>query len=87
METLQIRVEHALKQDADKLFSSLGLDTSTAVRIFLKAAVEYDGIPFPVGHGYPGGSLRQAIADTRNRRNLYGPYDTAEEAIASMLED
>ena len=87
MATLQIRVDDALKQEADGLFASLGLDTSTAVRIFLTAAVERDCIPFPVGHNLAGGSLRQAIEDSRTLRNLYGPFDTAEEAVAAMLED
>ena len=31
--------------------------------------------------------LLEAIADTRNRRNLHGPYKTAEEAVAAMLSD
>ena len=87
MATLQIRVDDNLKQNADLLFSSLGLDTSTAVRIFLNAAVESDGIPFAVSHSPVKKDLAQAISDTRNRRNLYGPYKTAEEAVASMLED
>ena len=87
MATLQIRLDDALKRDADRLFSSLGLDTATAVRIFLNAAVERDGIPFSVSHGAPSDSLRQAIEDTRQRRNLFGPFDSAEEAVASMLED
>ena len=87
MATLQIRIDDALKQRADHLFSSLGLDTSTAVRIFLNAAVEREGIPFSVAHDGRRFSLQQAIDDTRNRRNLYGPFDTAEEALASMLEE
>ncbi|MBQ9346567.1 MAG: hypothetical protein IJT94_04390 [Oscillibacter sp.] len=32
-------------------------------------------------------SLGQAIEDTRRRENLFGPFDTAEEAVSSMLED
>ena len=32
-------------------------------------------------------SLQEAISDSRTGRNLYGPFDTAEEAVASMLED
>ena len=32
-------------------------------------------------------SLMEAIADSRDRRNLYGPFDSAEDAVASMLED
>lgn len=32
--TIQVRVDDFLKQSADELFNSLGLDTSTAIRIF-----------------------------------------------------
>ena len=38
MATLQLRVDDSLKAKADALFSSLGLDTSTAVRIFLASS-------------------------------------------------
>ena len=50
MATLQIRIDESLKKEADALFASLGLDTTTAVRIFLNAAVENAGIPFSVQH-------------------------------------
>jgi hypothetical protein len=33
----------------------------------------------------PAPGLREAIEDTRLRRNLIGPFKTAEEAVASML--
>ena len=39
MANLQIRLGDDLKAQADALFTSLGFDTSTAVRIFLAAAV------------------------------------------------
>lgn len=87
MTTLQIRVDDTLKQDADALFSSLGLDTTTAVRMFLNAAVEYEGIPFPIQHRTLPPALNKAVLDSRYRRNLHGPFDTAEEAVRSMLEE
>lgn len=87
MTTLQIRIDDALKKEADALFASLGLDTTTAVRIFLNAAIENAGIPFSVQHRGLPPSLRDAVYDSRNRQNLYGPFDTAEEAVASMLEE
>ena len=31
--------------------------------------------------------LQEAIEDTRLRRNLHGPFKTAEEAVAAMLEE
>lgn len=87
MATLQIQVDDSLQKEADALFAGLGLDTTTAVRIFLNAAVEYAGIPFPVQRREVPASLQEAIYDSRYRQNLNGPFDTAEEAVASMLED
>lgn len=87
MATLQIRIDDKLKKEADALFSSLGLDTTTAVRIFLNAAVENEGIPFLVRRQTVPVSLRDAIYDSRFRVNLNGPFDSAEEAVSSMLEE
>ncbi len=87
MATLQIRIDDTLKSEADALFASLGLDTTTAVRIFLNAAVENAGIPFSVQHRALPASLQEAIYDSRYRKNLNGPYDTAEAAVSSMLEE
>jgi len=87
MSTLQIRVDDDTKAAADSLFNSLGMDVSTAVRVFLSASLEYGGLPFAVKHQRPRADLLEAINDTRNRHNLQGPYLTAEEAVAAMLED
>lgn len=85
MATLQIRIDDQLKNDADSMFTSLGLDTSTAVRIFLNAALAYGGIPFPVNRRKT--ESMKAIEDARYGKNLNGPYSSAEDAIAAMLED
>ena len=87
MATLQVRIDDELKQKADSLFISLGLDTPTAVRIFLKASLEHDGIPFDVAHGHPKKELLKAAEDVRSGNNLHGPYDSAEDAMKAMLED
>ena len=88
--TIQVRVDDQLKESADKLFSSLGLDTSTAIRMFLAAALEYDGIPFIVKRTRerkPSAELLEAMEDVRLGRNLHGPYSTAEDAVCAMMED
>ena len=87
MATIQVRVDDSIKKSADSLFYSLGLDTSTAVRMFLSAALANDGMPFPVKRHEPNVDLQEAIIDTRKRQNLHGPYKTAEEAVAAMLSD
>ena len=43
---LQVRVEDSLKEEAARVFENLGIDTSTAIRMFLKRAVMDNGIPF-----------------------------------------
>ena len=86
MATLQIRIDDDLKKEADSLFSSLGLDTSTAVRIFLNASLEHNGLPFPVIHKKRQSESLIAMQDAKLHRNLNGPYDSAEEAVKAMLE-
>ena len=84
MSTLQIRVDDAVKRESEALFSELGLDISTAVRIFLKASIAHAGIPFAVRQG-PSKSLREAMNDSLNGENLTGPFDSAQDAVNSML--
>lgn len=83
--TIQIRVDDFLKTAADELFSKLGLDTSTAVRIFLTMSVETGSIPFELK--IPNVSLKQAMEDVLNKKNLSKPYSNAKDAINAMLED
>lgn len=43
---VQVRVDNELKREAIELFDKLGLDISTAIRVFLARAVRDGGIPF-----------------------------------------
>ncbi len=48
MATIQVRVSEKNKKNVEKILESLGLDMTTAVRMFL-CRVEMDhGLPFPV---------------------------------------
>jgi len=67
MATIQVRVDDHTKTAVDSLFSSLGLDTSTAVRMFLMASLESNGIPFHVRRRAAKTDLLEAIEDTRLR--------------------
>ena len=46
--TIQIRVEDELKSKSDALFKYLGIDTTTAIRMFLTQAVTTNGFPFEI---------------------------------------
>ena len=44
----QIRIDSNIKQQATELFSSLGMDMSSAVNIFLRQCILRGGLPFSV---------------------------------------
>ncbi len=44
--TVRARVDERLKQEAENIFSTIGLNTSQAINIFLKKVVLEHGIPF-----------------------------------------
>ena len=46
MALLQIRVDEELKNQANAIYNELGIDLSTAVRMFLKKSIQEGGIPF-----------------------------------------
>ena len=46
--TLQVRLDDQLKRKADRFFSAAGLDTTTAVRIFLRQVLIRQAIPFDI---------------------------------------
>ena len=46
--TLNLRINPALKQDAESVLGRLGIPMSTAVDMFLNQIVLVGGIPFPV---------------------------------------
>ena len=46
--TIQVRVEDESKVKSDKLFKDLGMDTTTAIRIFLTQALAVNGFPFEI---------------------------------------
>ncbi len=48
MTPITLRVESDLKHNADALFDALGLDTSTAINLFLWQAIRKGGLPFKV---------------------------------------
>jgi DNA-damage-inducible protein J len=65
MATLQVRMDDNIKIAADSLFNQLGLDTSTAVRMFISASLENHGLPFDVKRKAPAQDFTKAITSVR----------------------
>ena len=50
---LTIRMNAKLKEEADELFSDLGLNLSTAFNMFVRQALRIQGLPFEVTRKQP----------------------------------
>lgn len=46
MSTINVRVDAKLKEESTKIFEELGLDMSTAIKIYLNQVVKKKAIPF-----------------------------------------
>lgn len=49
--TMTIRTNKEIKQEAQEIFSALGIDITTAINVFLRQAIASRGFPFDVRLG------------------------------------
>jgi len=83
--TIQVRVDDNVKARADSLFGSLGLDTSTAVRMFLFIALENKGIPFAIKHTETTTPVKAGVISRSAMFGcLRGQYKVAEDFNAPI---
>ena len=92
METtnINVRVDTTLKQEAEALFSDLGLNMSTAVTMFLRSAVRHNGIPFELRRSIPNAETRAALAEYGEMRahpERYKRYRSVDEMVSEILSD
>ena len=79
--TIQVRVDDAFKESVDTLYTSLGLDTSTAIRIFLAASLRAGGLPFPVTYdNNDDTAIQKSIA----YRKSGGEFISGKQSLANM---
>jgi len=60
-EQIQIRIDAATKKEAKKIFDGLGIDISSAVKLFFRQVINAKNIPFEL-RGENGLTLRNAEA-------------------------
>lgn len=80
MASLCIRVDDKVKAEAEKVFSDLGMSTSTAINIFLKQVIRCNGIPFPVVAD-PFYSAENQICLTLSKEQMEKSGGTTREVI------
>ncbi|MBP5256404.1 MAG: type II toxin-antitoxin system RelB/DinJ family antitoxin [Clostridia bacterium] len=85
----QVRIDSNIKNSANELFASLGIDMSTAINIFLHQCILCDGLPFPVEKPRYSQELREAVDEAHRIArdpNVKG-YSSMEELRSALLSD
>lgn len=62
---LNIRTDKIIKQQAEEIFSELGLNMTTAINMFLRTAIREHGIPFKLKLDIPNETTVAAIEEGR----------------------
>ena len=62
---LNIRTDKEIKEAAEKIYSSLGLNMTTAINMFLRASIRESGIPFDLKLDIPNDETIKAIEEGR----------------------
>lgn len=85
---IQIRVEEKLKKDADLIFDDLGLDTPTAIRLFLKKVVVSKSIPFDLKVSFTANGFtpefEEEVLRASAEKEKIGPFSSAKKAITAL---
>ena len=63
---LNIRIDKAIKDQAEEIFNELGLNMTTAVNMFLRTAIREHGIPFELKLEVPNDTTATAIEGQKN---------------------
>ena len=82
--SMTIRTDKEIKQQAQMIFSELGLDMSTAINVFLRQAVIHRGFPFELTLDKPNVTTKNAMINAESGVDVYGPYDSVEDLMEAL---
>ena len=80
--SMSIRLDSEVKEQAQQVFNSLGMDMTTAINIFLRQAIQYQGLPFDVRLD-ENWKLLQVLTDLDQNRNMSQSF----ESVSDLMED
>lgn len=84
---LQTRVDTSIKQEAENLFASLGMDMTTAIRLFLKQSINQQRLPFDIVPPQYNFSEETLAAIEEARKISKDPSAKAYSSVRELLED
>ena len=80
--SMSIHLDSEVKEQAQQVFNHLGMDMTTAITIFLRQAIQYQGLPFDVRLD-ENRKLLQVLTDVDQHRNMSQSF----ESVSNLMED
>lgn len=85
---LQIRIDEDLKKEAAAVYENLGMDLSTAVRLFLKKSIAVNGVPFELRNNEEKkAEFRSAIKEMNDISKKNGNSEMTLEEINEIIAE
>ncbi len=82
--SVTIRINSNIKRQAQQIFSDLGLDITTAINLFLRQAIQSDGLPFAVVLNRPNTLTLDTIQKTENNECLSEKFDSIDTFMEAL---
>lgn len=86
--TLQLRIDPKVKSNAQKILKEMGLDLSSAIKMFLTQVINTRGIPFQVltENGFTPAQERKIIKETEWIEKHGKRFTSAKEMLDDILK-
>ena len=88
MANVSIRMDDALKKQAEELFNDLGMNLTTAFTIFVKQAIREQGIPFEITKETPNSETLSALREVeemKKKPSLGKSYTDVDKMMEDLL--
>ena len=82
--SMTIQMNKDIKEQAQEIFSELGIDMTTAINVFLRQAIRYRGFPFEVRIEEPNEITVAAMEAVKKGEDMYGPFDSVAELMEAL---
>lgn len=87
--TIQLRINSQIKKKAKKTLADMGLDFSSAIKLFLNAVVVTKSLPFEVRteNGFTVKQEMRMLKETEHALKYGKRYTSVEELHSDLLKD
>lgn len=85
---MNIRMDKDVKEQAQRIFSQLGMDMTTAVNVFLRQVIRNNGFPFELRLDTPNEETLAAIREVQEMKkdpSIGKSYTDVDEMMKELL--